>query len=225
MPSEKGKQKAEGGWADLFKKEDWLAVWLGFLIIALILLGVQVKLPGFKWTTDGEFTKLIATMTPVVDSVTKGAGEKQEAYLLAAATGLKAAMGTGDRKAVGDAAKKLGEVGKKAKDSGLKSRADTVSKELVAPAGQLPGKVFGGENLWRAIFIGIGFLVLTSIGIALMGAPLGKFIVAFPVVYILAWLSMFIAGNYSVSYWGLEFVLWALSWACSSATSWGFPRS
>jgi len=210
MPSEKGKQKAEGGWVDLFKKEDWLAVWLGFLIIALILLGVQVKLPGFKWTTDGEFTKLIATMTPVVDSVTKGAGEKQEADLLAAATGLKAAMGTGDRKAVGDAAKKLGEVGKQAKDSGLKSRADTVSKELVTPAGQLPGKVFGGENLWRAIFIGIGFLVLASIGIALMGAPLGKFIVAFPVVYILAWLSMFIAGNYSVSYWGLEFVLWAL---------------
>ncbi len=210
MPGEKGKKKAEGGWADVIKKEDWLAVWLGFLIIALILLGVQVKLPGFKWTTDSEFSSLVAQTAPMVDSLVKGAGEKQEANLLAAATGLKAAMGTGDRKAIGDAAKKLGDVGKQAKDSGLKSKAAAVNKELVTPAGQLLGKVFGGENLWRAISIGIGYLVLASIGIALMGASLGKFIVGFPVVYILAWLSMFIAGNYSVTYWGVEFVLWAL---------------
>jgi len=210
MPGEKAKEKAEGGWLDVIKKEDWLAVWLGFLIIALILLGVQVRLPGFKWTTEGEFGSLAATMTPAVESLVKGAGEKQEADLLAAATALKTALGTGDRKAIGDAAKTLGDVGKKAKDAGLKSRTDTVSKELVTPAGQLAGKVFSGENIWRAVLIGIGYLVLASIGIALMGARVAKFIVGFPAVYILAWLSMVIAGNFSVSYWGLEFVLWAL---------------
>ncbi|MBI4199521.1 MAG: putative sulfate exporter family transporter [Chloroflexi bacterium] len=209
MPVEKGK-KTEGVWSDLIKKEDWLAVWLGFLIIALILLGVQVRLPGFRWTTDGEFSSAAATMTPVVDDVVKGAGEKQEADVLAAATALKTAMGTGDRKAIGDAAKTLGDVGKTAKDSALKSQSGTIAKELVAPAGQLTGKVFSGENIWRSITIGIGYLVLATIGIALMGAPVGKFIVGFPVVYILAWLSMFLAGNYTVTYWGLEFVLWAL---------------
>jgi uncharacterized integral membrane protein (TIGR00698 family) len=149
-------------------------------------------------------------MTPVVDEVVKGAGDKQEADLLAAAGTLKTAMGTGDRKAIGDAAKALGDVGKKAKDAGLKSRSDTIAKAFVAPAGQLPGKVFAGENIWRSIYIGLAYLVLASIGIALMGASVGKFIVGFPVVYILAWLSMVIAGNYSVTYWGLEFVLWAL---------------
>jgi uncharacterized membrane protein YadS len=209
MAGEKGKPK-EGGWSELIKKEDWLAVWLGFLIIALILLGVQVRLPGFKWTTDSEFSSLVAQMTPMVDSLVKGAGEKQESDLLGAATGLKAAMGSGDRKAIGDAAKKLGDVGKNAKDSGLKARADTVSREVVTPVGQLPGKVFTGDNIWRSVYIGIAYLVMASIGIALMGAPVGKFILGFPVVYVLAWLSMFIAGNYTVTYWGLEFVLWAL---------------
>ncbi len=209
MPGEKQK-KAEGGWADLVKKEDWLAVWLGFLIIVLIVLGLQVRLPGFKWTTGGEFSSLIAQKTPPLDGLIKGATDKGEADLLAAGTALKTAMGTQDRKAVGDAAKKLGDAGKKAQDSGLKSRADAISKELIAPAGQLPRNVFTTENIWRSVYIGIGYLILATIGIALMGAAVGKFIVGFPVVYVLAWLSMFIAGNYTVTYWGLEFVLWAL---------------
>ncbi len=209
MPGEKGKTK-EGGWSELVRKEDWLAVWLGFLIIVLLLLGVQVRLPGFKWTTGSEYRSLVAQMGPAVESIIKGAGDKQEADLLAAATALKSAMGAGDRKAIGDAAKKVGDAGNKAKDPGLKSRAGTVSKELVTPVGQLPGNVFTGDNIWRSIYIGIVYLVLASIGIALMGAPLGKFIVGFPIVYILAWLSMVIAGNYTVTYWGLEFVLWAL---------------
>jgi len=209
MPAEQGK-KAEGAFSGLFSKEDWLAVWLGFLIIALILLGVTVRLPGFKWTTDGEYSGVVAQMAPMVDNLVKGAGEKNDADVLAAATALKTAMGGQDRKAVGDAAKKLADVGKKSPDPGLKSRADAITKELITPAGQLPGNVFSGDNIWRSVYIGVGYLLLASIGIALMGASVAKFMVGFPVVYILAWLSMFIAGNYSVTYWGLEFVLWAL---------------
>ena len=209
MPAETGK-KSEGALSGLFSKEDWLSVWLGFLIIALILLGVTVKLPGFKWTTDGQFSGVVAQMAPMVDSLVKGAGEKNDADVLAAATALNTAMAGQDRKAVGDAAKKLAEVGKKSPDAGLKSKADAVTKELITPAGQLTGNVFSGDNIGRSIYIGLGYLILASIGIALMGASVAKFIVGFPVVYLLAWLSMFIAGNYSVTYWGLEFVLWAL---------------
>jgi hypothetical protein len=181
MPGEKGK-KMEGGWSDLWKKEDWLAVWLGFLIIVLVLLGVQVKMPSFRWTTGGEFSSLVAQMTPAVDSLIKSGEEKKEADLLAAATGLKTAMGTGDRTAIGDAAKKLGDASKKAQDAALKKKGEAISKEISGPAGQLPGKVFAGENIMRAVYIGIGYLILASIGIALMGGKLGTFIIGFPVV-------------------------------------------
>lgn len=44
----------------LLGTEDWLAVWLGFLIIAIILIffrGSLVDLsrlvPAYRWTTDG----------------------------------------------------------------------------------------------------------------------------------------------------------------------------
>lgn len=35
----------------LFKTEDWLAVWLRFLAIVLVLFGVRRQLPTFEWTT------------------------------------------------------------------------------------------------------------------------------------------------------------------------------
>ena len=43
----------------LWKTEDWLAVWVGFLVIVFILAGLTVKTPKFKWTTDGEFSTYI----------------------------------------------------------------------------------------------------------------------------------------------------------------------
>jgi len=207
MPNEKGKPSA---WSNLLKNEDWMAVWLGFLIIILVALGLHVKMPGFRWTTGGEFSGLAAQKSPIVEGLVKSAGEKNEADLLAAATALKTAMGTGDRKAIGDAAKKLGDASKKAQDAGLKKQADTIGREISGPAGQLAGNVFSWGNIGWSIAIGVGYLVLASIGYALMGRPVRAFVVGYPVVFVLAWLSMFIAGNYTVSYYGVEFVLWAL---------------
>ena len=46
------------GLSTLWKTEDWLAVWVGFLIIILVLAGLTVVVPKFKWTTDGEFRVL-----------------------------------------------------------------------------------------------------------------------------------------------------------------------
>lgn len=38
----------------LLRTEDWLAVWLGFLIIVLVLVGLRPELPKFRWATDAE---------------------------------------------------------------------------------------------------------------------------------------------------------------------------
>ncbi|MBI4562561.1 MAG: putative sulfate exporter family transporter [Candidatus Rokubacteria bacterium] len=197
------------GGSTLLKTEDWLAVWLGFLIIVFVLVGVRPEIPKFRWATDGGFAATVAEKKPAVEKLMKEAEAKGEAELLAAAGALKAAMDASDRAAIGGAAKKLGEAAKTVKDSGLKKKGGDIAK-ISGDAGAVVGKVFSGENIWKAVAIGIAYLILSAIGIALMGASIGKYIVGFPVVYALAWLSQVIAGNSSLHYWGLEYVIFAL---------------
>ena len=193
----------------LLKTEDWLAVWLGFLIIVLVLVGLRPELPKFRWATDAGFAAAVAERKPAVDKLAKDAEGKGEKDLAAAAAALKTAMDAGDRAAIGGAAKKLGDAAKKAQDAGLKKKGADAAK-IGGDAGAYVGKVFSAENLRKSIVIGVAFLVLAAIGIALMGGNVGKFVVGFPVVYVLAWLSQLLAGNSTVNYWGLEYVIFAL---------------
>ena len=198
------------GWSSLWKNEDWLAVWIGFLIIILVLAGLTITIPKFKWTTEGEFSSFIATAGPQVERLAKDAADKGESALKDQAVALKAAMDKGDRKAVGDAAKKMQAAAKDVKDKGLKKVTGALGKAIGGHSGNLPGKIFTSQNILWSIYIGIGILVLSIIAMSLLGGNIGSFIVGFPVVYILAWISMFIAGNATVNYYGLEYVLWCL---------------
>src|SRR3989304_3725257 len=200
------------GGSALLKTEDWLAVWLGFLIIILVLVfpGLRPEMPKFRWATDAGFAATVDENRPAVQKLAKDATAKGEADLAAAATALSAAMDKGDRAAIGGAAKKVGDAAKAAKDAGLKKTSADVGRKLSGDAGALVGKVFSGENIWNSIKLGIAFWILSTIGIVLMGASVGKYIIGFPIVYALAWLSQFIAGNSTLNYWGLEYVIFAL---------------
>jgi len=195
---------------EFFKTEDWLAVWLGFLFIGLVLVGVRPQLPTFKWATAGEFKTTVIESKPAVEKFIKDAEAKGESNLLPAAMALKAALDAGDRLAIEKAAKKFGEAMKKVEDPGLKKKGDDLGKRLSGGAGALASKVFSGENILKSIYIGIAFLILSVVGIALMGGRVGSFLVSFPVVYGLAWISQFIAGNTTLNYLGLEYVVFAL---------------
>jgi uncharacterized integral membrane protein (TIGR00698 family) len=197
-------------WSSLWKKEDWVAVWIGFLIILLILGGLSVKIPKFKWTTDGEFQSFTANTLPAVEKLAKQAEEKGEKDLQDQALALKTALDGQDRKAIGAAAKKLEEGSKAVKDEGLKKKAGTLGKDIAGQAGNLAGKVFSLENVLLGVYIGIGYLILSVVAILLMGEKAGSFIVGFPFVFILAWVAQFIAGNYTILEYGLEYVLWCL---------------
>jgi len=197
------------GGVTILKTEDWLAVWLGFLIIILVLFGVRPEMPKFRWATDAGFAAAVDEKKPAVDKLVKDAEAKGEKDVLAAATALSAAAGKGDRAAVGAAAKKVADAAKNAKDAGVKKLGGEVGR-LSGPAGQLVSKVFSGENIWNSVKLGIAYLIISAIGIALMGGGVGKYIVGFPIVYALAWLSQVIAGNSTMSYWGLEYVIFAL---------------
>ncbi len=199
------------GLALLWKTEDWLAVWVGFIIIVAIVAGLTISMPKFKWTTDGEFASFIAEQAPAVEKLAASAGEKKEAAVQADAAALSAAIATGDRKAVGDAAKKLEETAKGAQDEGIKKKAGKFGKDIKGQAGALLPKVFAGDNIGSAIVIAIIFLLLSLGALGLMGEKAVKIAIGFPAVFVIAWLGQLIAGNYTInSTLGIEYVLWCL---------------
>ncbi len=211
-------------WSSLWKKDEWLAVWIGFLIIVLSLAGLKLTGVKFKWTTDGEFASFMAERMPVVEKLAKEAGQKGEQALQEQMVALKSAADSQNRKAVGEAIKKLDEVAKKAKDEGLKKKVAPLVRSVRGEAGNLLDKVFAGENILAAFYILIFFWILATIGAAAMKLEIGKFIAGFPVIFIIAFIAQFLAGNYTIFYYGLEYVLWCLLIGLIISNVFGTPQ-
>jgi uncharacterized integral membrane protein (TIGR00698 family) len=216
-------------WQALYKSEDWLGCWIGLAIIAAAIwyfsmTGLSFKAPAFKWTTAGEFQSHIAAMSPAVDQLVKQAEAKGETALMEQASALQAAIAAKDRKAVGAAAKKLEAAAKGAKDKGLKAKAGDVAKDLGGQAGRLLDKVTAPENFTYSLYILLVYLIIGIIGMSLMGQPVGFFITGFPIVFIIAWISLFLAGNYTINEYGLEYVLFCLILGLLVSNILGVPK-
>ena len=74
----------------------------------------------------------------------------------------------------------------------------------------LLSKVLTSNNLLHLAVNGIIFCFLSSLAVAASGNSIKKYIAGFAVVFILAVLSLIIAGNRSISYYGIEYVVFAL---------------
>ncbi len=74
----------------------------------------------------------------------------------------------------------------------------------------LQTKVLTVNNLLLLVVIGTIFLFLSSLAVATSGNNITKYIAGFGVIFILAVLSLIIAGNKSISYYGVEYVVFAL---------------
>jgi uncharacterized integral membrane protein (TIGR00698 family) len=206
-------EKKQGiDWSTLWKKDDWMAVWIGFLILIIFILGATVKLPGWRWMTEGAFLSKVPGFSSRVESLTKEAETKGEEGLKTVALALKTALDAKDRKAIGEAAGKLEGAAKEVevKDKDLSKKVDKLAKDVKGDAGTTLGKVLSGPNLLRMLYLLIGFWIFALIGIAIMGMPVGKFTTGFPIVFILSLIASIIGGNTTVSYYGLETVFWAL---------------
>jgi len=193
----------------LFGNEDWLAAALGLLVIGAVLAGARPELPRFKWSTDTEVASTVAARRGAVAALPARAVAAGEHALAASAAALSAAIETGDRVAIGGAARALADGAKATRDSVLKKEAAELGKAL-GESGALLGRVFSGQNLAASALIGLAYLILSAIGVALLGGSVTRYAVAFPGVYVLAWLGQAVAGNATLSYWGLEYVLFAL---------------
>jgi uncharacterized integral membrane protein (TIGR00698 family) len=71
-------------------------------------------------------------------------------------------------------------------------------------------KVLAINNILLIAGIGLIFLIISSISISLSGNSAGRFIRSFILVYILGIVSLIVAGNKTISYYGIEYVVFAL---------------
>ena len=77
-------------------------------------------------------------------------------------------------------------------------------------AEELLNKVLSVKNLLLIILIAIVFGFLSSIAILLSGGNLKKFVPGFLSIFLFAIIALIIAGNKSINYYGIEYVVFAL---------------
>lgn len=67
------------------------------------------------------------------------------------------------------------------------------------------------------------YLVTSLPGILALGGSAARYVAGFPVVFALAWLAQILAGNATASYWGIEYVIFALVLGLIVSNSVGVP--
>ena len=72
------------------------------------------------------------------------------------------------------------------------------------------GTVFAKGNLAASCALAVLLMLLSVAGIRLMGGNANSFAIGFPAVFVLGWLSQFIAGNAGMKAWGLTYVITGL---------------
>jgi uncharacterized integral membrane protein (TIGR00698 family) len=163
-------------------------------------------------------------MAAKADSLAQEAQGKGDAAVAAQAATLKSALDSGDRKAVVDAAGALSKTSKEAADADLGAKADKLAADVKRDAGATLRAIFAGKNMLSLLYLFIGFLILGLIGESLMGLKIGNFLLAFPIVFILSSIAFMVAGNTSVSHYGLEVVFWSLIIGLFISNVFGVPE-
>jgi uncharacterized integral membrane protein (TIGR00698 family) len=207
-----------------WRTEDWIAVLVGFLAIAIVLsvflwkvadLGQIVS--SYRWTTDAQIASMTPGWSEKLDLVARDAEAKGQPQVVALSNGVKDALAKNDRKETAAAASKMAKLGSK-------TLAGALGSEIRAHAAADTSRVVTSENLSKVLYVGIGVLILATAGIALLGGPVASFVVGVPVVFALAWLARFLAGNGLFVDWGIEYVIFALAIGLLISNTIGVPE-
>ena len=75
---------------------------------------------------------------------------------------------------------------------------------------ELVSKVLTAKNILLLLAIGFVFLILSSIATAASGNSVKKYGAGFTIIFFLAIVSLIIAGNRAINYYGVEYVVFAL---------------
>lgn len=74
----------------------------------------------------------------------------------------------------------------------------------------LTGKVLAPGNLLLLAGIGVGFLLISAVSIRLSGGSVRNFSKGFALIYVVGIAALIVAGNKTISYYGIEYVVFAL---------------
>ncbi len=205
--------------------EDWTAVLIGFVVIATVLVLFQWKVvdlrnvvSSYRWTTDTQIATSTPRWTDALDVIANEARAKGQENVVVLAQGLKDALATQDRQAIETAAAPLAALGTGTQAGALGAQ---IRGHAAADAG---GRIFTWDNLSKVLYVGIGFLVVATAGIILIGGNAAAFALGLPAIYGLAWLARFIAGNGLFVDWGIEYVILALGLGLLISNTVGSPE-
>jgi uncharacterized membrane protein YadS len=196
--------------APRWRTEDWIAVVLGFLVITAVLAVFQWKVadlrnvvPNFRWTTDSQIGSMTPGWTEALDQIAKDAQARGQQNVVDLSRGLKDALASKDRKAIEAAAGRLVALNSK-------TLAGALATEIRGHAVATAEKIYASDNLLKLLYVAIGLLVVSAIGIFLLGSRVAPFLIGLPVIFSLAWLARLLAGNGLFITWGIEYVIFAL---------------
>ena len=74
----------------------------------------------------------------------------------------------------------------------------------------LTSRVFALENMARSVWLALVMMIPAGLGARLLRIRWSTFIVGFPVLYALGWMAQVLAGNATMTTWGMEYVIFAL---------------
>ena len=191
--------------------EDWLAVLLGFVVLATVLalfhwkvVDLRNVVSTFRWTTDSQIASLTPGWIDALDAITRDAEAKRQQNVASLSRSLRDALLGKDRKAIEAAAGKMAALGSR-------TVAGALAVEIRGHAAAVAeDRIFTRDNLAKVFYVGIGFLIVAGAGIGLLGRRVVPFLVGVPAVFALAWLARFLAGNGLFVDWGIEYVIFAL---------------
>ncbi|HYO79910.1 MAG TPA: putative sulfate exporter family transporter [Bryobacteraceae bacterium] len=72
------------------------------------------------------------------------------------------------------------------------------------------GPLFSTSSVAAVAVLAVVYLMTSLPGIVATGGSASRYAVGFPFVFLLAWLAQILAGNGTFSYWGIEYVIFAL---------------
>jgi uncharacterized membrane protein YadS len=207
-----------------WRTEDWTAVVLGFLVVAAVLLTFQWKVadlrnvvPSFRWTTDAQISAMSPRWATALETVRADAVASGRSNVVTLADGLKDALAKQDRKAIETAAGRFASLGSR-------TLAGTLGAEIRGhAAATAQARVFAADNLAKVLIIGIGFVIVSSIGIVLIGRRVLPFLIGLPAIFAIAWLARLLAGNGFFVDWGIEYVIFALGLGLLISNTVGVP--
>ncbi len=212
--------------SDLWKKEDWLACWIGFILIIVAVLFVhydwhfnvgkeRIDFNALKFSTYTlwENNDLSAKRSVISDKQAEAyAKENIEAGVVDATVATLNAEG-----------KIVGADGKVLKPKEIKKNRSLVSDQQVAATdtGLLRQLTVG---FWiRGLFTLIIFSILFSIGVKLMGKKVRKYLPAFIALFVLAIIVRCISAEFTLNRY-LEWAFWALLIGLLISNTIGTPK-